>query len=137
LPTGVQLTKEDVFMGFERIRDEGQTLDIPAGKVLGIVNTRAEFDDVVRALRSAGFHTITAIWGEEGVQLLERVGTFFFSDLEERVLIRHIEELKAGHIIIGIEAPSGRVDEAVSIAEQHGAHHLVHFGLMTITWHTK
>jgi hypothetical protein len=57
--------------------------------------------------------------------------------LEERVLNRHIEELKAGHIIVGIEAPSDRVDEAVSIATQHGARRLVHFGLMTITWHTS
>jgi len=104
-------------MGFERIRDEGQTLGAPTGKVLGIVNSRAEFDDIVRALKSAGFHTITAIWGEEGVQLLDRVGTFFFSDLEERVLIRHIEELNAGHIIVGIEAPSERVDEVVCVAE--------------------
>jgi hypothetical protein len=107
---------EDVSMGFERIRDEGQTLGVPTGKVLGIVDTRAEFDDVVRASKNAGFHTITAIWGEDGVQLLDRVGTFFFSDLEERVLIRHIEELKAGHIIVGIEAPSDRVDEAGGVA---------------------
>jgi hypothetical protein len=128
---------EDVSMGFERIRDEGQTLGVPTGKVLGIVDTRAEFDNVVRALKSAGFDTITAICGEEGVELLERVSTFFFSDLEERVLNRHIEELKAGHIIVGIETPSDRVDEAVSVATQHGARRLVHFGLMTITWHTK
>lgn len=124
-------------MGFERIRDEGQTLGIPTGKVLGIVDTRAEFDDVVRALRAAGINKITAIWGDEGVQLLERVSMFFFSDKEERVLNRHIEELKAGHIIIGIEAPSDRVDEAVSVAGQHGARSLVHFGLLTITRHTK
>jgi hypothetical protein len=124
-------------MGFEKIRDEGQTLGVPVGKVLGIVDTRAEFDDVVQALRSAGFDTITAISGEEGVQLLERVSTFFFSDLESRVLNRHIEELKAGHIVIGIETPSDRVEEAVSIAEQHGARRLVHFGLLAITWHTK
>jgi hypothetical protein len=128
---------EDVSMGFERIRDEGQTLGVPTGKVLGIVDTRAEFDDVVRALKNAGFTTITAICGEEGVQLLERVSTFFFSDMEERVLNRHIEELKAGHIIVGIEAPTDRVDEAVGVATQHGARRLVHFGLMTITWHTK
>jgi hypothetical protein len=57
-------------MGFERIRDEGQTLGVPRGKVLGIVDTRAEFDDVVRALKSAGFDKITAICGEEGLNVL-------------------------------------------------------------------
>jgi len=46
---------EDVSMGFERVSDEGQTLGVPTGKMLGIVNTRAEFDDVVQALRGAGF----------------------------------------------------------------------------------
>lgn len=124
-------------MGFERIRDEGQTLGIPTGKVLGIVDTRDKLDDVVQALRDAGFNRITAIWGEEGVQLLERVGVFFFSDKEERVLNRHIEELEAGHIVVGIETPSDRVDEAVGLAEKHGARSLVHFGMMTITRHTK
>lgn len=124
-------------MGFERIRDEGQTLDVPTGKVLGIVDTRAEFDDVVQALRGAGFNKITAIWGEEGVQLLERISIFFFSDMEERVLNRHIEELKAGHIVIGIEAPSARVVEVRRVAEQHGVRRLVHFGQLTITWHTE
>jgi hypothetical protein len=71
------------------------------------------------------------------VQLLERVSTFFFSDMEERVLNRHIEELKSGSIIVGIESPSDRVDEAVRVAKQHGARRLVHFGLTTITWHTR
>jgi hypothetical protein len=121
----------------KRIRDQGQTLSVPTGKVLGIVNTQAEFEAVVQALRSAGFNKIAAICGEEGVQLLERVNTFFFSDLEERVLNRHIDELNAGHIIFGIETPSERVDEAVEIATQHGARRLVHFGLMTVTWLTK
>jgi hypothetical protein len=120
-----------------RIRDEGQTPSVPTGKVLGILNTRAELETVAEALRSAGFNKITTICDEEGVQLLERVSTFFFSDAEERILKRHIDELKAGHIVIGIETPSERVDEAVSVATQYGARHLVHFGLMTITWHTK
>jgi hypothetical protein len=56
--------------------------------------------------------------------------------LEERVLKRHIEELKAGNIIVGIDTPTDRVDEAVSVATEHGVRRLVHFGLMTITWHT-
>jgi hypothetical protein len=124
-------------MGFERIRDEGQTLGVPTGKVLGIVDTRAEFDNVVRALKSAGFDKITAICGEDGVQLLERISTFFFSDLEERVLKRHIEELKAGNIVIGIETSNDRVDEAVRVATEHDVRRIVHFGLMTLTWHTS
>jgi hypothetical protein len=123
-------------MGFERIRDEGQTLGVPTGKVLGIVDARAKFDNLFRALQNAGFNKVTAICGDEGVQLLERVSTFFFSDMEERVLNRHIDELKSGNIIVGIETPSDRVDEAVSVAKQHGARRLVHFGVMAVTWYT-
>jgi hypothetical protein len=121
----------------ERIRDQGQTLSVPTGKVLGIVNTRPELEAVAEALKVAGFKNVTTISGEEGVQLLERVGTFFFSDLEERVLNRHIDELKAGRFIIGIETPTDRVDEAVAIATQNGARRLVHFGLLAVTWLTK
>jgi hypothetical protein len=128
---------EETAMIVTRIRDEGQTLSVPTGKVLGIVDTRAAFDDVARALQAGGFQKIEAISGDEGVNMLERIHTFFFSDMEDRVLKRHIDELKAGHIIIAIETPADRVDEAVSIAAEHGARRLVHFGFTTVTWLTK
>ena len=124
-------------MSFTRIRDEGQTLNVPTGKVIGIVDTREEFDVLIRALKSAGFDKVEALCGEEGVSLLERVDTFFFSDMEDRVLKRHIEELQAGHIIVTIQTSADRVDEAVSVASQNGARRLVNFGQRTITWHTK
>ena len=125
-------------MNVTRVRDEGQTLRYPTGKVLGIVDTRADFDRSVSALRDAGFDKIEALVGEEGVALLERVGTFFFSDMEERVINRHIEELKAGHVIVAITAaPQERVADAVRVASQNGARRLVHFGPLTVTWHTK
>ena len=53
------------------------------------------------------------------------------------MLTNHIEELKADDIIMLIETPPDRVDEAVSIASQRGVHCLVHFGLATATWLTK
>jgi endo-alpha-1,4-polygalactosaminidase (GH114 family) len=110
-------------MGVQRIHDEGQTLQTPTGKVIGVVDSRAEFDRLAQALTSAGF--------------LDRIDQFFFSDMEERVLSRHIEELKAGHFIILIEAASDRRDEAVRVATQNGARRLVHFGHLAITWLTK
>ena len=82
-------------MAVERIHDEGQTLKYPTGRVLGIVDTRADFDRLVAALQRSGFDKIEAICGDEGVNLLERVGGFFFSDMEPRVLERHVNELKA------------------------------------------
>jgi hypothetical protein len=62
-------------MNVTRVRDEGQRLRYPTGKVLGIIDTRADFDRLVSALRDAGFDKIEALVGEEGVALLERVGT--------------------------------------------------------------
>jgi hypothetical protein len=121
----------------ERIHDKGQTLGLPTGKMLGIVETRANLETLATSLKAAGFTKIEYLIGEEGVALLERVDQFFFSDLEDRVLARHIEELKAGHMIVAIEVPSVRVDEATRIASEHGARRLVHFGRMTVTWLTK
>lgn len=121
-------------MSVEPMSDQGQTLSYPRGKVLGIVDTEAQFDDVVAALKKAGFDGITALHGEDGVQLLERVNGFFFSDMEERVLERHIQELKRGHFIIAIETPSSRAEEASNVASEHGARRLVHFRLLTVTW---
>jgi hypothetical protein len=124
-------------MSVTQIRDKGQTLSVPRGKVVGIANTRALFDEAVQALKAGGFEEIEALWGQEGVNLLERIHTFFFSDMEDRMLSNHIEELKADHIIMLIETPTDRVDEAVRIASGRGAHCLVHFGLATVTWLTK
>jgi hypothetical protein len=119
------------------IQDKGQTLAPPSGKLLGIVDTPEILEKVAVSLKAAGFPKTKALVGEDGVALLERVDQFFFSDMEERVLARHISELKAGHIIIAIEAPSDRVEEATRLASEHGARRLVYFGSLTITWLTK
>lgn len=124
-------------MSVKKIRDEGQTLTVPTGKILGIVDTREQLDALIRALNTARFDKVEALVGEEGVSLLERVDNFFFSDMEDRVLARHIEELKAGHMIVAIQAPADRVEEAASVASQNGARRLVHFGQWQITWLTK
>lgn len=123
-------------MSVKRIRDEGQTLMTPTGKVLGIVDTREEFDVLIRALKTAGFDKVEALCGQDGVSLLERVDNFFFSDMEDRVLKRHIDEMKAGHIIVTIQTQADRVDELVKVASQYGARRLVHFGQWQVTWLT-
>lgn len=119
------------------IRDEGQTLSPPNGKLLGVVESRETLDNLAAQLKAAGFTKISYLVGDEGVALLERVDGFFFSDLEGRVLDKHIQELKAGHKIVAIEVPSDRVEEATQIASEHGAKLLVHFGWMAVTWLTK
>lgn len=124
-------------MNVERIRDEGQQLRPPTGKVLGVVDTRADFEKLVPALEAAGFDRIESLFGDEGVRLLERVSVLFFSDMEERVLARHIEELKAGHMIVLVSTSSDRVEELAELAAKNGARRLVYFGSMAVTWLTK
>ncbi len=124
-------------MAISKIEDEGQTLTSPTGKLLGIVDTRANLDSLAVALKAAGFAKIECLAGDDGVALLERVDQFFFSDMEDRVLARHIEELKAGHKIVAIQAPPDRVEQATRIASEQGARRLVYFGRMAITWLTK
>jgi hypothetical protein len=124
-------------MAITKIHDEGQTLRTPSGKMLGIVETRADLEVLANSLKAAGFSKNEYLAGEEGLALLERADRFFFSDLEERVLARHIKELKAGHKIIAIEVESARVDAATRIASENGARRLVYFGPLTVTWLTK
>ena len=118
-------------MAMTKVHDEGQTLGPPRGKMLGIVETRPNVEALAASFKAAGFTKTEYLIGEEGVALLERVDGFFFSDMEDRVLAQHIEELKAGHIIVAIEVPANRVDEATRIAS--AATRLVYFGPMTVT----
>ena len=74
---------KDTPMSVTPITDQGQTLSYPRGKVLGIVDTQGQLDDVVASLKKAGFEGIKVLHGEDGLQLLERVNGFFFSDMEE------------------------------------------------------
>ena len=126
-----------ITVAITKIRDEGQTLKPPSGKMLGIVETRANLEALANSFKAAGFTKSEYLVGEEGVALLERVDGFFFSDMEDRVLARHIEELSAGHKIVAIEVPSDRVEEATRIASENGARRLVYFGPLTVTWLTK
>src|SRR4029078_7877884 len=119
------------------IPDKGQKLAPPLGKVLGVVDTQKQLDEVTTALQKAGFPKVTAVKGEDGINLLERFEGFFFSDAEEPVLMRHIDELKAGHFIFAVVASGDRVNEMAEIASRHGARFLVHFGFATVTWLKK
>lgn len=124
-------------MSVERIRDQGQTLRSPTGKVLGIVDSRDDCEKVAEALAAAGVPKVQVLVGDEGIHLLERVNQFFFSDMEERVLRRHLEELRAGHAVIAIETSSEQVNDVVRVASANGARRLVHFGILTVSWLTE
>lgn len=124
-------------MAIERIRDEGQTLGVPTGKVLGIVDSRAKFDELAQAFKKAGFE-------KEYGDLRRRRRSV--SRTRQHVLLQRFGKTGAEQAYRRTEGrqhhrcyrrPPQRVDEAVQLATQHGARRLVHFGRMTITWHTK
>ncbi len=125
------------FMTETAIRDEGQSMPTPRGKVLGVVETRERLNEIVAALAQAGFDKITTLHGDDGVHLLERVDDFFWGDAEGPILQRHIEELKAGNFIMSVVTPSDRAEEVADIAAAHGARFLVHFGMLSNTWLKK
>jgi hypothetical protein len=124
-------------MAVKMIADEGQTLTPPRGKVLGVVDTQQQMDEVVLALKKAGFDKVTAVHEEDGLNLLEQVDGFFFSDGNERILNRHIAELQAGHLIFAVQTPSRQAEEAAQVAAENGARFLVHIGFATTTWLVK
>ncbi|MEQ9409795.1 MAG: hypothetical protein RIK87_18815 [Fuerstiella sp.] len=115
--------------------DRGQTLTAPAGKVIGFVDSKREFEAFTEALSTAGYlpARITSLYGEDGIQLLERLKkhSFFFADSEDSIIALSIKELRLGYYTVAIEV-SDR-DQAVaivSLAEPHGGHGFAYFG----TW---
>lgn len=59
-------------MSIEPVSGQGQTLGYPRGKVLGIVDTKAQFDDVVAALKK--YHVPNAF--QTGLLFLDRIERF-------------------------------------------------------------
>lgn len=119
------------------VHDNGQTIGFPKGRIFGIVNTLSELDRISLRLEAAGFTDIEVLCGEEGLHVLERDHTFYFSDMEDRILDWQINELKAGHYILIVKTPADRAEEAADIAAANGARRLVHFGWWMNTWLTK
>lgn len=118
--------------------DHGQTLTAPAGKVIGFLEGKVEFEAFTDALSAAGYPatTITTLYGEDGIHLLERLKehSFFFGDSEDNVIERSMRELRQGHYVVAIEVTDHQqAVEIASLAKPHGGHGFTHFG----TWVTE
>ena len=121
-------------MSVEPMRDEGQRLPPPNGRVIGAVATKATLDEAVSALRTAGFEKIEVLNGPDGIELMKRLrGVFFLGDDETSIIERNITELEQGHYIIAIHATSESVKRAAEIAASHGVRSLTHFGMFVNT----
>jgi hypothetical protein len=112
------------------IYEGAQHLGEPSGKLAGVVDSDAKFQEVVASLKKAGFDQIKSLHGPDGVRLLEHLHGFFFSDYEDEALQNHIAELHAGHYILIVGTDFEGAKKAAAIAEAHGARYLVYFGLL-------
>src|SRR6478672_4252856 len=88
-------------MAVEPTSDHGQKLAAPAGKVIGFIDDKAEFEAFAQEVQAAGYPAsrITSLFGEDGIHLLERLreNSFFFGDSEDSVIQLSIRELGLGH----------------------------------------
>jgi hypothetical protein len=122
-------------MTVEPTIDHGQKLTPPAGKVIGFINGKGEFDAFTEAVLAAGYSAaqITSLYGDDGIRLLERLkkDSFFFADSEDGVIQLGIRELRQGHYAAAVEvADHQQAVQIESLAEPHGGHSFSYFG----TW---
>jgi hypothetical protein len=122
-------------MTVEPTVDHGQILTPPAGKVIGFIDDKAEFEAFTAAALAAGHATaaITSLYGEDGIQLLERLkkDSFFFGDSEDSVIRQGIRELQQGHYVAAVDVSGhDQAAQIASLAERHGGHGFSYFG----TW---
>jgi len=125
--------EQEQIMTFEPITDHGQKLASPAGKVIGFLDGKAEFEAFVDAVRSAGYpaSAISSLYGEEGIQLLERLKkhSFFFGDSEDSIIQLSIRDLGLGHYAVAVEvADHQQALQIASLAKPHGGHSFSYFG---------
>ena len=122
-------------MKVEPTTDHGQKIASPAGKVIGFIDGKAEFDAFAKAVQAAGFPAakITSLFGDDGVHLLERLkeNSFFFADSEDSIIQLGIHELRQGHYAAAVDVTNHeQAAQIVSLAKPHGGHGFSYFG----TW---
>ena len=122
-------------MTVEPLVDHGQTIAPPAGKVIGFIDGKAEFEAFAEAVRAAGYPAskITSLYGEDGIHLLDRLqeNSFFFGDSEDSVIQLSIRELWRGHYAATVEVTDHeQAVQIASLARRHGGHSFSYFG----TW---
>jgi hypothetical protein len=118
--------------------DHGQQLAPPAGKVIGFIDGKANFEAFAEALGAAGSPAskITLLYGEDGIHLLERLkgNSFFFGDSEDSIIQLGIRELGQGHYAAAVDVTDHtQAVQIASLAKRHGGHGFSYFG----TWFTE
>ena len=122
-------------MAVEPSVDHGQTISPPAGKVIGFIDGKAGFEAFAEAVQAAGYPaaSITSLYGEDGIHLLERLqeNSFFFGDSEDSIIQQSIRELRQGHYAAAVEVTDHeQAVQIATLAKPHGGHSFSYFG----TW---
>lgn len=117
------------------VADHGQKIAPPAGKVIGFIDAKAEFEAFAKAVQAAGYpdSKISSLYGVDGIRLLERLkqSSFFFGDSEDSVIQLSISELEQGHYAASVEvADHEHAVQIANLAKPHGGHNFSYFG----TW---
>jgi hypothetical protein len=115
--------------------DHGQRLDLPSGKLIGFIDTKAGLEAFAKSMRASGYASskLTSLYGDDGVRLLERLkeGTFFFADSEDSILPLGIKQLREGHYVVAVDVKDH--DQAAQIAKlatPQGGHGFNYFGAL-------
>ena len=125
-------------MSLQPLKDEGQTLDKLDGRLIGVLDTRAQVDAAISALHSAGIpdSDLILLKGQDGINLIQRFekAQWFFSDLPDELVSRDKSVLAEGRYVLGIKVPNGRrAREIAALMKEHGGHGFMHFGMFVDT----
>jgi hypothetical protein len=125
-------------MSLQPLKDEGQTLGKLDGRLIGILDTRAQVDAAVSALHGAGIpdSDLILLHGQDGINLIQRFEKehWFFSDLPASLFCRDKSVLAEGRYALGIKVPNGqRAREIAALMKEHGGHGFMHFGMFVDT----
>jgi hypothetical protein len=120
-------------MAIKPVIDRGQELVTPEMQAIGYVDTKAQFDAVTQALKTAGYadSSIIALQGADGIAMLKRLQqTFNFGDGEDAIVEFSIKELQAGHYALVIEVNDrASALQIANLSEPLGAHSFSYFGI--------
>jgi hypothetical protein len=125
-------------MSLQPLKDEGQTLGRLDGRLIGVLDTRAQVDAAVSSLHGAGIpdSDLTLLHGQDGINLIQRFekGHWYFIGLPVNVVCRDKSVLAEGSYVLGIKVPNGRrAREIAALMKEHGGHGFMHFGMFVHT----
>ena len=122
-------------MSITSLLEHPQSLPIPKGHAIGIVDTQVNCDSIIRDLKDIDIPSsaVLVFGGESGKQLLlQMLKGQLWGEAAEDLLKQGTIELSRGHFVVMIEARDR--DEAMTIAniaEKHGGHGFNYFGELT------